>query len=243
MIVEKNLAASREKARCLIMSGAVKVNGERVLKPGKMISSRSKVTLKEAPRFVSRGGDKIDGFFHDHCLEIKDKVCLDIGSSTGGFTDCLLKRGAKKVYAVDVGKGLIDWKLRNDPRVVLLEEINARYLSQTIIQEVCDIGVIDVSFISVEKIIPSVYNLISSGGFLLVLVKPQFEAGRESVGKGGIVKDARVHQKVIERVKAFSEKQGFTALVHYPSRIRGSKGNQEYFLLLQKHDSGEPGNR
>ena len=234
LVHEQGMAESREKAKRMIMAGLIRVNGEPVFKPGKLIAADNSISRIQKSLFVSRGGEKLDGFFQDYSLEVNGKTCMDIGASTGGFTDCLIKKGAKKVYAVDVGKGLIDWRLRNNPRVTLFEKVNARYLSKDIIPEKCDICVMDVSFISVEKIIPAVYNLLARNGVILALIKPQFEAGRKSVGKKGIVKDINVHKQVIEKIETFSRSLDLNVLAVIPSRVKGSKGNQEYFMLLKK---------
>lgn len=234
LLVEKGLAETREKAQRLLMAGLILIDEKVVYKPGKIVSSLSCIRKKKGTLFVSRGGDKLNGLFEDYPLQVKDKICLDIGSSTGGFTDCLLKKGVKRVYSIDVGKGLIDWSLRNDPRVILMEKVNARYLTQDMIPEQGNVCVMDVSFISIEKILPALYNLITPGGFIISLIKPQFEAGKDRVGKKGIIKDTSVHSDVIERIKTFAKENHLMPKGVFPSKVKGAKGNQEFFIVLKK---------
>lgn len=188
--------------------------------------------------FVSRGGIKLEHALQEFCVLVSGKIALDIGSSTGGFTDCLLQHGAAKVYAVDVGYGILDWKLRNDPRVVVVERTNARYLTSNQLpvtsNQKIELATIDVSFISLSKIFPAVYNLLADGAEVVALIKPQFEAKREEVPRGGIVKDERVRQAVIERVKRSAEEVGFKVIGLTRSPIEGAKGNVEYFIRLGK---------
>ena len=216
------------------MAGLVRVDGEVVSKPGKTVAQDSDVVLSKKLPFVSRGGEKMEGLLEDHAIDIQGKICLDVGASTGGFTDCLLKRGAKKVYAVDVGRGQLNWLLRDDERVVLREGVNARYLTAEIVPELCEICVIDVSFISIEKILPALYNLIARDGHIIALIKPQFEAERHLVGEKGIIKDEKVHQDVIERIRSFSESLHWETVTIAPSKLKGTKGNQEFFIVLRK---------
>lgn len=215
------------------MAGKVLVNGEVVDKAGKEVKLESVITLKEEIPFVSRGGIKLSGFIGQIGLSVEGFTALDVGASTGGFTDCLLKRGAKRVYAVDVGKGIIDLSLRNDPRVVLLEERNIRHMERQEIPEPVDLAVIDVSFISLEKVLPKVKEFLKENGAVLALVKPQFEVGKGQVGKGGIVKDPEQHRAVVERIASFSEGLGFRVLGKGESPITGAKGNREFWIYLR----------
>ena len=238
LLIEKGLVESREKAKRLILAGKVLAGKQPVNKPGKEYDINTEFKIIEKNRFVSRGGNKLEFFLQETNIDINNKICFDIGCSTGGFTDCLIQRGAKKVYAVDVGKGILDWKLRNDRRVIVKEGVNARYLNNNIIEELCDIGVMDVSFISVEKIIPNLYNYLKPNGFLIVLIKPQFEAGKKFIEKGGVVKDINIHRFVISKIKKFCTEQKFEVLNILPSKVKGAKkGNQEYFMLLKKNES------
>lgn len=234
LLTDRGLAASRQKAQALLMAGKVLVDNEVVDKPGREVNPESTITLKEEIPFVGRGGFKLAGALDEFKIDPAGMTAIDIGASTGGFTDCLLQRGAKKVYAVDVGKGLIDVKLRNDPRVVVLEERNIRFLPPEDIPERADIIVIDVSFISLEKVLPKAKELLKEGGLLLALIKPQFEVGKGQVGKGGIVKDPLKHVEVIDRIKAFSEELGFKVLGVTESSITGTKGNKEFLIHLAK---------
>ncbi len=231
LLVKKGFFESREVARRHVMAGLVLVDGELVDKPGRRVPEDSEIELKERPKYVGRGGYKIESAWKVFGFDVKGKVVCDIGASTGGFTDFLLKKGAKKVYAVDVGRGQLHWKLRNDPRVVVMEEKNARYLSRDDLGEEVDFVTCDVSFISLEKIIPAVKRILKEGGKALFLVKPQFEAGREHVKKG-IVKDDRVHVEVLRRILEFLEDSGFSIRGLTPSMLKGSKGNIEYFVLF-----------
>ena len=239
LVVKYGLAQTCEKAKRLIMAELIFADEEKITKPGKLVSVDAIIKTKKQASFVGRGGDKLNGFFSDYQVNIKDKICLDVGSSTGGFTDCLLSKEAKKVYAVDVGKGQLDWKLRNDPRVIVKEGVNARYISSEIISELCDIIVMDVSFISIEKILGSLYNLLTYKGIIIALIKPQFEARREKIGEKGIVKDISVHKEVIKKIEDFAEKINLTKLAVFPSKVIGTKGNQEYFIALQKNEENE----
>ncbi len=232
LLVERGLAGSREKAQALILAGQVLVENQKVEKAGAQVNSAARIQLLGEPmRFVSRGGIKLDGaldFFH---VEAAGKVCLDIGASTGGFTDCLLQRGARKVYALDVGQNQLAWKLRCDPQVVSLEGVNARYLGPNAIGEKIDLVTMDVSFISATLILPVVPPLLASEAEVMILVKPQFEVGREQVGRGGIVRDSRLHAQAIRKVAAKLEELGFTGLATSESVLPGATGNREFFLL------------
>jgi len=233
LLVEKGLAESREKAKRTIMAGLVKVNGRVEDKPGSAfdIDSEIEVTGKECP-YVSRGGLKLEKGIEEWDIDCKDAVCMDMGASTGGFTDCMLQHGATKVYAIDVGYGQLDYKLRTDDRVVNMEKTNIRYLDTDLIEEPIDLISIDVSFISLSHMLPVAAEVLSDDGLVFCLVKPQFEAGKEQVGKGGIVRDSKVHEEVIEKVMGYAEDNGLHPLKLSYSPIKGSKGNIEYILLL-----------
>ena len=217
------------------MKGDVWLGTQRITKSGTFVSETAELRLTgEALPYVSRGGLKLEAALKAFHIDVRDRVALDIGASTGGFTDCLLQRGASRVYAVDVGYGQLDWKLRNDPRVIVIERMNARYLSKNEIPEPVHVAVIDVSFISVRKIIPVIHPLLAPGATMIILVKPQFEVGKREVGKGGIVKDPEKHQRVIDEITTFCENQGFKPLGHIPSPILGAKGNREFLLAVMK---------
>ena len=233
LLVERGLAESRERAQALVIAGYVLVDGQKARKPGQAARRDSCVELIERLPFVGRGGLKLKGALDGFGIDVAGMVCVDIGSSTGGFTDCLLQRGAARVYAVDVGAGQLDWKLRNDPRVVVKESVNARYLTPGDIGEPADLVTCDVSFISLTLILPAVVRLLKPAGVMIVLVKPQFEAGRRQVGKGGIVKDPALHAAVCARIEAAVRGYGFqTAIMDSP--ILGAEGNRE-FLLYASH--------
>ncbi|MDO8687181.1 MAG: TlyA family RNA methyltransferase, partial [Dehalococcoidales bacterium] len=207
LLVERGLVESRAKAQALIMAGEVVVDGETVTKSGTLVVEGATISLAEPPPFVSRGGLKLDYALDHFQIDVSARVVADIGASTGGFTDCLLKRGASRVYAIDVGRGQLDYRLRRDERVVVIEKVNARY--PITLPERVDLATIDVSFISVEKIIPSVAQLVKDSGYLLVLIKPQFEARREEVGKGGVIKQPLVHARVLGRFIAWMVEHSF----------------------------------
>ncbi|WKZ31970.1 MAG: TlyA family RNA methyltransferase [Thermodesulfobacteriota bacterium] len=234
LLVEKGLVQSRQKAQALIMAGKVFVDGELVDKPGREIDPESEISLKEGLPFVGRGGVKLASFLDQTGLDVAGMTAIDIGASTGGFTDCLLKRGAARVYAVDVGKGLIDQGLRSDPRVVVLEERNIRYLDPSEVGVPVDLAVIDVSFISLEKVLPRVMEFLKEKGAVLALIKPQFEVGKGQVGKGGVVRDPRMHAEVVERISRFSEGVGYKVISTGESPITGAKGNREFWIRLEK---------
>jgi len=240
LMVKKGLTASREKAKATVMAGIVFVGGQRVDKPGTEFSEDTLIELKgETLPFVSRGGLKLAKAVATFSLLFKDLVVADIGSSTGGFTDCVLQNGAKRVYAVDVGYGQLAWKLRTDPRVVSMERVNARYLNEDSLPEKVDWVVSDVAFISITKIFSAMLAILKDDGHVLSLIKPQFEAGREHVGKKGVVKDVLVHKQVLETVLSQAEKVGFRVLGVDYSPIRGPEGNIEYLAWLGlKTDSG-----
>ena len=233
LLVDRGLAPSKEKAQSLIMAGIVLVDGQKSDKPGNAIKDDSKVELLEGCPYASRGGYKLAGVLDAFHIDPAGRICLDAGSSTGGFTDCLLQRGAARVYAYDVGTGLLDWKLRNDPRVVVREGNNVRYLTPADMPEKVSLVVCDVSFISVTLIVPAVVPVLTDRGEMAILIKPQFEAPRDSVGRGGIVRDPEVHRQVIEKVTRFVRSYQFQTAV-IPSPILGAEGNQE-FLLYAHH--------
>ena len=231
LLVERGLAPTRQKAQALILAGKVAVNGRPADKAGALVSADARLELTAPPSpYASRGGVKLEGALEDFALDVRGKVCLDIGASTGGFTDCLLQRGAARVYAVDVGKGQLDWKLRQDARVVVRESLNARYLKPTDLGEAVDLVTIDVAFISVEKILPAARACARPGAVFLILVKPQFELSRRQVGKGGIVRDPALHRLAVEKVRQAAETLGFEQLAVQPSRLPGAEGNLEFFL-------------
>ncbi|HEV2446478.1 MAG TPA: TlyA family RNA methyltransferase [Candidatus Sulfopaludibacter sp.] len=229
LLVERGLVESREKAQALIMAGEVRVNGQKAAKPGQAFGADAVVEVLARPPYVSRGGVKLAGALRHFEIDVAGKVCLDIGSSTGGFTDVLLQGGAARVHAVDVGAGQLDWKLRTDPRVRLHEGINARELQADEIGELVDLITCDVSFISVTLILPAVARLLRPGGQMVILIKPQFEVGKGQVGKGGIVRDAALHQAACDRVTQAVRELGFaTAIMESP--IAGAEGNKEFLL-------------
>jgi len=231
LLVDRELTPTRAKARSLIMQGAVFVNGERVDKAGALVKEDSEITVKDSSqKYVGRGGLKLEAALKEFDIAVSDKTALDIGASTGGFTDCLLQHGAGKVYAVDVGYGQLDWKLRNDPRVEVLEKLNARYLKPSDIGEPVDIAVIDVSFISLTMVIPPLTQILKQGGVLVALIKPQFEVGKGEVGKGGIVRDESKHTQVVEKISAFLTNLDFTVTGVIPSPILGAEGNKEFLI-------------
>ena len=235
LLVERGLQESRQKAQATIMSGLVFVNQQRVDKPGTSVANDAEIEIRgNTLQYVSRGGLKLEKAMATFPITLADTVCGDIGASTGGFTDCMLQNGAKKVYAVDVGYGQLAWKLRSDPRVVCLERTNARYLTHEQIPEELDFASIDVSFISLKLILPAVCGLLRQSGHVACLVKPQFEAGREKVGKKGVVRDPAVHLEVLEHFLEHAKNSGFTVLDITYSPIRGPEGNIEYLGYLEK---------
>ena len=234
LLVQRNLAESREQAQRLIRAGAVRVGEQPATKPGHAYSVDSEIFLKEREKYVSRGGLKIEEAHREFGFELKGKVCLDIGSSTGGFTDFMLQHGAIKVYAVDCGTNQLHYKLRTDPRVIVMENTNARYLQPEDFPEPADFCSIDTSFISLTRILPPLKALLRPEGHIVSLIKPQFEAGREQVGKGGVVRDPEVHREVIEKIKKFgTEELGFQWLGLCTSPITGPAGNVEFLSYWQ----------
>ncbi|HEX4666004.1 MAG TPA: TlyA family RNA methyltransferase, partial [Chthoniobacterales bacterium] len=233
-LVQRGFFASRKQAQSAIMAGEVRVNGQIALKPSDSVLDRHEVAVAAPPRYVGRGGLKLEGALAHFAIDCADKTALDIGASTGGFTDCLLQHGARKVYAVDVGHGQLAWKIRDDPRVFTLEKTNARSLSAAQIPEPIDICVIDVSFISLTLILPNALQLLTPEGVTLALIKPQFELGREDVGRGGIVRSVELHEKAQQKVATFAGTIGARVRGLVPSVIAGTDGNQEFFICLRK---------
>ena len=234
-LVERGLAETRQKAQATIMSGVVYVNGQKVDKAGFAVAEDASIEVRgNALPYVSRGGLKLEKAVRAFDLRLDGCVCADIGASTGGFTDCMLQNGAAKVYAVDVGYGQLDWKLRSDGRVVCMERTNARYLTHEQVPDELDFASIDVSFISLKLILPAVNGLLKDGGHVACLVKPQFEAGREKVGKKGVVRDPAVHLEVLEHFLGHARDSGFGVLDLTYSPIRGPEGNIEYLGYLEK---------
>ena len=240
LLVQRGLQGSRQKAQATIMSGQVFVDGQRVDKPGAPVAEDAEIEVKGGLRYVSRGGLKLEKAMALWPVHLEDAVCMDIGASTGGFTDCMLQNGAAKVYAVDVGYGQLAWKLRSDPRVVCLERTNARYLSHEQIPEEPDFSSVDVSFISLKLILPAIAGVLRDGGQVVCLIKPQFEAGKEKVGKKGVVRDPAVHREVLEHFLEHAKENNFTVIDITYSPIRGPEGNIEYLGFLQKN-SGQAG--
>ncbi len=237
LLVERRLADSREKAKAIIMSGIVYVEGQKEDKAGSMFDVSSNIELRGVTlKYVSRGGLKLEKAMEVFPVELTDAICMDVGSSTGGFTDCMLMNGAVKVYSVDVGHGQLAWKLRQDERVVVMEKTNIRYVTPENIDEVLDFASIDVSFISLTKVLLPVKNLLRTDGKIVCLIKPQFEAGREKVGKKGVVRDYKVHEEVIEEVLNFAVSIGFDIEGLDYSPIKGPEGNIEYLACLVKTD-------
>lgn len=239
LIYDRGLAPSREKAKTLIMAGEVFIGSERIEKAGQMLSTDVELRIKgRSLKYVSRGGFKLEKIIKDNRIDLTDKICIDIGSSTGGFTDCMLQHGAKKVYAIDVGYNQLDYRLRVDPRVVVMERTNIRKLDPSIISDSIDFISIDVSFISLELVLPLAVDLLGEGGQICALIKPQFEAGKEKVGKGGIVRKPEVHKEVLESMVALVEREGlfFSNLTFSP--IKGSSGNVEFLMLLETNETG-----
>ena len=236
LLVKQGHAEAREKAKALIMSGEVFVNGQREDKAGSVFDEeKSRIEIRgRALPYVSRGGLKLEKALKQFPFEVRDQVCMDIGASTGGFTDCMLQNGARMVYSVDVGHGQLAWKLRNDPRVVCMEKTNFRYMRKEDIKETPDFASVDVSFISLTKILIPARNLLKDSGQMVCLIKPQFEAGRDKVGKKGVVREPAVHREVIEKILDFAAWIGFEPLELDYSPIKGPEGNIEYLLFIQK---------
>lgn len=239
LLVEKGILSSREKAKASIMAGEIFVNDQRVDKAGEKVSVDSKIEFKgKTLKYVSRGGLKLEKAMKSFPIVLNDKICMDIGASTGGFTDCMLQNGAKKVYAVDVGYGQFAWKLRTDERVVCMERTNIRYVTEEDISDKLDFASIDVSFISLKKIMPAVVNLLKDNGEVVALIKPQFEAGREKVGKKGVVRDIEVHKEVVYDIVDYLLSINLNVLGLSYSPIKGPEGNIEYLIYFSK-DNGK----
>ena len=233
LLVERGLAPSRERAQAMLLAGNVRVNGKRMDKPGIRLATDAQIELAgEAQRYSSRGGLKLEGALEEFAVNPAGLVCLDVGSSTGGFTDCLLQHGAARVYAADVTTSQMDWKLRSDARVICITG-NARYLTPDDLAERPALVTADVSFISVAKVLPQIVSVAASGAVFLILVKPQFELRREDVGRGGIVRDPALHARAIESVSAAAVKAGLEVLGVKPSRVLGAEGNREFFLYAR----------
>jgi 23S rRNA (cytidine1920-2'-O)/16S rRNA (cytidine1409-2'-O)-methyltransferase len=234
LLVARGFFPSREQAQRAIMAGEVKIGTRVAAKASESLAADAEVFVESAPKFVGRGGLKLEGALDSFGIDVRDKVALDIGASTGGFTDCLLQRGARKVYAIDVGHDQLAWKIRNDPRVIVFEKVNARSLSRDQVPEDVDLCVIDVSFISLTLILPPAFSLLKPGGTLLALIKPQFELERADVGRGGLVRDAALHDKAAHKIHQFVEAGGHEVIGVVPSTITGTEGNQEFFLCARK---------
>lgn len=230
LLVQRGLVRSRELARRLIMAGEVLVDGVLVDKPGTKVAGDAAITLKELPRFVSRGGEKLAGALAAFPVEVTGRVCADVGASTGGFTDCLLQNGAAKVFAIDVGYGQLDYRLRQDPRVVVMERTNARYVQH--LPEPVSLVVIDASFISLRLLLPVVREWLTLEASVIPLIKPQFEAGKSDVGKGGVVRDTEIHQRVLQDVLTFAAAEGYDVRGLMRSPLKGPSGNVEFLAWL-----------
>jgi len=233
LLVEKQLTNSREEAKRLILAGKTLVNGVALSKVGSLINEESDIKLKDKGHpFVSRGGLKLAGALKEFNVKVRGLTALDAGASTGGFADCLLQNGVKKVFAVDVGYGQLAWKIRKDPRIVTIEKKNVRYLTISDLGEAVDLAVIDLSFISVKLVLPAIISVLKREGRIISLIKPQFEVGKAEVGKGGIVRDTKKHVKVLNDISQFTKDAGLDVLGHVQSSIAGAKGNIEYFFLF-----------
>lgn len=239
LLVKNNLAASRELAKAYIMAGNVYVSGLKETKVGTKVDINSEITVRDNKmKYVSRGGFKLEKAINEFGIDLKDKICLDIGASTGGFTDCMLQNGAKKVYSIDVGYGQFAWSLRNDERVVCLEKTNVRYITDEQVKDKADFASIDVSFISLTKVLVPVLNIMNEKGRLVCLIKPQFEAGRDKVGKKGVVRDKNVHKDVICNIIDFVKEQNLNIINISFSPIKGPEGNIEYLIYIDKLEEG-----
>ena len=234
LLVERGLAESRTQAQALILAGQVVAGDQRADKPGSLVPSDVLIRIKEKLRYVSRGGLKLERALAEFSIAVEGKVCADIGASTGGFTDCLLQAGARKVYAIDVGRGQLHPKLLSDSRVLHLERINARYLSEAEVPELVDLATIDVSFISLTQVLPAVLPRLRPGGTLIALVKPQFEVGRQNVAKGGVVKNPEAREGAIQKIASFLSEQGLEMIGRVDSPIAGPAGNVEALLAAAK---------
>ncbi len=242
LVTERGLVESREKAKTLIMAGQVYVDGQKADKPGDTFSEDAAVEVRgKGLPYVSRGGLKLEKAMREFGLQLQGRTCMDIGASTGGFTDCMLQNGAQRVYSVDVGYGQLAWSLRTDPRVVNLERTNARYLTREQVPEEIGFFSVDVSFISLTLILPAVRPLLAEHGQAVCLIKPQFEAGREKVGKKGVVRDKAVHEEVIEKIRSFALENSFSVLGLTFSPVKGPEGNIEYLIYLERSEAPSQG--
>ena len=240
LLVKGGLASSREKAKAVIMAGQVYVDGQKEDKAGALFAPGAQIEVRGSTlRYVSRGGLKLEKALDVFSLDVKGRVCLDIGASTGGFTDCMLQNGAARVYSIDVGRGQLDWKLREDPRVVCMEKTNIRYVKPEDLPEKASFASIDVSFISLDKVLGPLHALLEEGSRVAALIKPQFEAGREKVGRKGVVRSREVHEEVIRRIADVAAANGFLPLALDYSPIRGPEGNIEYLILLEKRTTDD----
>ena len=237
LLVGRGLFPSREQARRAIIAGEISVATRVLDKPSELLDEQTAIAVKPTRKYVGRGALKLESALDYFHIDIQGKTALDIGASTGGFTDCMLQRGVEKVYAVDVGYGQLDWKLRNDPRVIVLEKLNARFLTREKVQELVNICVIDVSFISLTRILPNAVTVLKPDGVILALIKPQFELQRSEVGKGGIVRDPRLHQKAQDKIVAFVNDLGHIVAGIAPAAIKGADGNQEFFACIRKRSA------
>lgn len=233
LLIQRQLVDSREDGRRRILAGEVLVNNHPVTKAGVLIHATAEIRLKSHSPYVSRGGLKLEKALREFALQVKDKVALDVGASTGGFTDCLLAHGVTRVFAIDVGYGQLDWKLRNDPRVVVFEKTNIRYFDVNRLPRLADLGAIDVSFISLKLVLPQVKTLLIAGGDVVALIKPQFEVGKGKVGKGGVVRSHEEHLRVIDAIKDASLRFGYAVLGVIDSPLVGPKGNKEFLIHLR----------
>lgn len=238
LMCERGLAPSREKARAMIMAGEVLSNGQPITKPGTSISLESEITVKNKPRFVSRGGEKLAWALETFQLDVKGAICADVGASTGGFTDCLLQNGASHVYAIDVGYGQIDFMLRQDNRVSVIERTNARFLEG--LPQPINFVSVDASFISLRLLLPTIKNWLTKPAVIVPLIKPQFEAGRDDVGKGGVVRDSKIHRRVLQNILTFAQENGFHVEGLTTSPIKGPAGNIEFLAWLTFGEAERP---
>ncbi|HEX4630674.1 MAG TPA: TlyA family RNA methyltransferase [Chthoniobacterales bacterium] len=236
-LVDRGFFSSREQAQRAIMAGEVRVGEAVIDKASANIAPDAAITVESSPAYVGRGGLKLEGALRDFSIEVAGIIALDIGASTGGFTDCLLQHSAKKVYAIDVGHGQLAWKIRNDPRVVVREKLNARYLSPADIPELAQLCVIDVSFISLTLILPKAFESVTANGMILALIKPQFELEASDVGRGGIVREPVLHAKAQEKIRHFVVDAGHEVIGIVPSAITGTDGNQEFFICVRKQSA------
>ena len=242
VLVTRGLAPSRERAQSLILAGAVLVDGERQAKAGTLVRPEAAIRLTHDPQpYVSRGGLKIEKALDFFSIDPNEKVIMDVGASTGGFTDCLLQRGARRVYAVDVGYGQLAWKLQQDPRVINLQRRNIRHLRWEEVGEEVDLAVVDTSFISLELVIPPILAFLKEGGSMLALVKPQFEVGKGEVGKGGVVRDSKQHRQAVEKIREFAADEGLIPRGVMESPLQGPKGNKEFFLYCERSHGKDRG--